>query len=139
MNYEETYITIENKKEDDIENTLFFDTYALYKIYEGDNNYSKYSEYKIVITKLNLFEIYLAILRDHGEEDADKLFNSYYNLVRDFDENVIKQAAKLKNRLNKRNISMTDCIGYIFAKQLGIKFLTGDKEFENLDNVEFVK
>ncbi len=34
---------------------------------------------------------------------------------------------------------MTDCIGYIFAKQLGIKFLTGDKEFENLDNVEFVK
>ena len=34
---------------------------------------------------------------------------------------------------------MTDCIGYILAKNIGIKFLTGDKEFENLDNVEFVK
>ena len=34
---------------------------------------------------------------------------------------------------------MTDCIGYIMAKKLNIKFLTGDKEFENFLNVEFVK
>ena len=34
---------------------------------------------------------------------------------------------------------MTDCIGYIIAKRLGMKFLTGDKEFEGFENVEFVK
>ena len=34
---------------------------------------------------------------------------------------------------------MADCIGYILAKRLSIKFLTGDKEFEKLDDVEFVK
>ena len=37
-----------------------------------------------------------------------------------------------------RGVSITDCVGYIMAKKLGIKFLTGDKEFEKLDGVEFV-
>ena len=39
----------------------------------------------------------------------------------------------------KQNLSMTDCISYIMSKNLGIKFLTGDKQFQNLENVEFVK
>ncbi len=38
-----------------------------------------------------------------------------------------------------REVSITDCIGYIMVNKLKIKFLTGDKEFENLENVEFVK
>jgi len=44
---------------------------------------------------------------------------------------------RIKNR--HKNLSMTDCISYIMAKRLGIKFLTGGKEFKNLENVEFVK
>jgi len=125
-----------NKKEVE---TFFFDTYAFYEIYEGNDNYKKYEGCRMVTTKLNLFEIYLVIFREYGEEDAEKIFNSYYNLIHDFDEEVIKNAAKLKNSLNKRDISITDCIGYCLAKQLGIKFLTGDEAFENLDNVEYVK
>ena len=50
-----------------------------------------------------------------------------------------KMNTKLRIIMKKRNVSMTDCIGYILSKQLGIKFLTGDKEFENFPNVEFVK
>lgn len=38
-----------------------------------------------------------------------------------------------------RKVSMTDCISYFQASELGIKFLTGDKEFEDFENVEFVK
>ena len=44
---------------------------------------------------------------------------------------------RYKNK--KKKLSMTDCISYFQAKELGIKFLTGDKEFQNLENVEFVK
>ena len=39
----------------------------------------------------------------------------------------------------QRNLSSTDCISYFMAKDLGIKFLTGDKEFSNFENVEFIK
>lgn len=34
---------------------------------------------------------------------------------------------------------MTDCVGYVVSQRLGMKFLTGDKEFRGLPNVEFVQ
>ena len=37
------------------------------------------------------------------------------------------------------NISYIDAIGYTISLERGIKFLTGDKEFKNLPNVEFIK
>ena len=49
----------------------------------------------------------------------------------------MNQRFKIKNI--KRSLSYADCIGYIIALRYGIKFLTGDKEFETLENVEFVK
>jgi uncharacterized protein len=53
-----------------------------------------------------------------------------------FAEDIIK-ASDLKRK--KRKLSIPDCIGYVVAKREGAKFLTGDKEFENFSNVEFVK
>jgi uncharacterized protein len=38
-----------------------------------------------------------------------------------------------------RKLSIPDAIGYTIAKRLEIKFLTGDEDFKNYDNVEFVK
>jgi|SRR3989338_2440291 len=119
--------------------SLFFDTYAFFEILKANEDYEEYSEVGIITTKLNLFELYLGILREKNEIEAEKVLDLYYPFTKEFDEGVIKEAAKLKNKMNKRDVSMTDCIGYCFAKQLGIKFLTGDKEFENLPNVEFVK
>src|SRR3989344_4553933 len=131
MNLEENYINLEE--------SFFFDSYAFFEILGGNKNYDKYKEAEIVTTKLNLFELYIGILREKGESEAKEILDLYYPFAIEFDKEVIEEAAKLKNKLNKRNISMTDCIGYMAAKKLGIKFLTGDKEFENLDNVDFVK
>ena len=74
-----------------------------------------------------------------NEESAKKRLDDYYRFVVDFDKEVIEEAAKMKLVLNKRNVSMTDCIGYVLSRRLGIKFLTGDKEFEDFEDVEFVK
>lgn len=131
MNLEKIYI--------DSEESFFFDSYAFFEILKGNKNYEIYKKCRIATTKLNIFEIYLGILRDINEETAKRYLEKYYHYVVDFDSNIIEEAAKLKNKFNKRNISMTDCIGYCTALTLGIKFLTGDKEFENFDNVEFVK
>ena len=38
-----------------------------------------------------------------------------------------------------RKLSIPDAIGYTVARRLNIKFLTGDKDFEGMENVEFVK
>ena len=118
---------------------FFFDTYAFFGLIYGNPNYIPYTNSQIVTTSLNLFELYINILRETNEEKAKEILDFYYDFAVDFDKRVIEESAKLKHQLNKRNVSMVDCIGYVLAKQLGIKFLTGDKEFETLDNVEFVK
>ncbi len=138
MKSEETYITIDESKNEKYED-FFFDTYAFYEIIKENKNYEKYLSTRIVTTKLNIFELYFGFLKNKNVDLAEISLNKYYQFAVDFDEEVIKEAAKLKNKLNKRDISITDCIGYELAKQIGIKFLTGDKEFENLYNVEFVK
>lgn len=48
-------------------------------------------------------------------------------------------AAYFKKRNKKWNISYADALGYAIAEQEGICFLTGDKAFERMQNVEFVK
>ena len=118
---------------------FFFDTYAFYEIIKENKNYKKYLSSGIVITKLNIFELYFGFLKNKNLNLAEMSLSEYYPFIVDFDEEVIRKAAELKIRLNKRDVSMTDCIGYALAEQLGIKFLTGDMAFENLDNVEFVK
>ena len=122
-----------------LDESYFFDSYAFFEILDANKEYKKYKNVEIITSKLNIFELYHGILRDHGEEKAQKAFDIYYQFAVEFDEEVIKEAVQLKIQLNKRDVSMTDCIGYCLAKQLGIKFLTGDTAFEYLDNVEFVK
>ena len=119
--------------------TFFFDSYALFEIIRGNNNYSKYLNVNIIITKLNLFELYYGLLKDVGEKIASTILDKYIEFAVDFDRDIIKQAAKFRLMYNKYKLSMTDCIGYTTATKLGIKFLTGDMQFENLPNVEFVK
>ncbi len=138
MKLEENFITIDDK-EIEVTPDLFFDSYAFFEILKGNKNYKKYGALGIVTTKLNMFELYFGVLRETDVEEAEKVIQKYFTFVVDFDEDVIKEAAKLKILLNKRNVSMTDCIGYCLAKQLGIKFLTGDKQFEKMENVEYVK
>ena len=134
MKQEENFIDEDSEKE-----LLFFDTYAFVEIIKGNFNYLPYSYAGIITTKLNIFELYHGCLKDKNEKLGEEIVQQYFSLVKDFDEEVIKEAAKLKFKLNKRDLSMTDCIGYTFAKQLGIKFLTGDKQFQDMENVEFVK
>lgn len=122
-----------------MDDVYFFDSYAVMEIMKGNPNYQSYIDTNIVLIKENIFEVYFSVLRQIDEETADEILEEYYPHVIDFDEDTIKEAAKFRNKYFKQNISMTDCIGYILSIKLGIKFLTGDKEFEKLDNVEFVK
>lgn len=118
---------------------LFFDSYAIIEVIKGNPNYQRFSNTKIIITKLNLFEIYYSMLRDYDKTKAEKILIEYLKFVFDFDENVIRESAKFRLDNKSKNLSMTDCIGYIFAKKLGIKFLTGDEKFKDMENVEYVE
>ena len=120
--------------------TYFFDTYAFYELISGNQNYLKYSRnVGIITTKLNLMELFYGLLIKYNEKVADNFYEKFLPYCTGIEDNVIKKAMTFRALNKKRNLSYVDCIGYIIAKQRNIKFLTGDKEFEYMENVEFVK
>lgn len=44
-----------------------------------------------------------------------------------------------KKEQKRKDLSYADCIGYTYAKRHGMKFLTGDRQFERMQNVEYAK
>ena len=46
---------------------------------------------------------------------------------------------RLELRRMKKNLSYADALGYTVSLRLRARFLTGDKAFEDLENVEYVK
>ena len=118
---------------------FFFDTYAIIEILKGSKAYDKYVDCTALITKLNIFEIYTSVLREFGVEKAENVLEKWYPSVIDYDEEIIKDAGRLWFKMRKQKVSMTDCIGYVLAAYWKVPFLTGDKEFEDLEGVEYIK
>lgn len=126
-------------------NKYFYDTYALYEIVSGNKNYEKYKEGIIITSLLNLIEFHYSLVIKFGEEMAKKLLNMIIKecVVVDITQEIILEAnlfrLKKKPSSKKEKFSYPDSYGYILAKRLNIKFLTGDEDFAKYDNVEFVK
>ncbi|MBI2598522.1 MAG: PIN domain-containing protein [Candidatus Diapherotrites archaeon] len=116
-----------------------FDTYAIIEIIKGNPNYKRYLESIPIINTFVLAELCYALISDHGKQVAFYYTSQYEKFVAQANGSMIKEAAFFRYRNKKRNFSFTDCISYVQSRKLQVKFLTGDKQFENLPNVEFVK
>lgn len=120
------------------ENIFLFDTYAILEIINGNEDYEKYLTYGIVINNFIFAELCYKLFRENVRNAKDYL-DKYSKFIVKVEPEIIREAMLFRIAKIKKNLSMTDCISYIMSKKLDIKFLTGDKEFEGLDNVEFVK
>jgi uncharacterized protein len=119
---------------------LFYDTYALYAIVKGEGNYRPFIKNHLVKTTLmNLYELYYNLIKENQHELAELSFERLKGSCMDIHPDIIKSAAKFRAENIKKRLSYIDCLGYVLAKNNRIKFLTGDKEFEGLSNVKFVK
>ena len=120
--------------------TYFFDTYAFYEIINENKNYLNYTkEITFLTTKLNLMELHYALLRTAGKKEADRHYDYFLKFAIEISDEVIKEANGFKLLNKKRKLSYVDCIGYVLAKINNAKFLTGDNQFKEMENVEFVK
>lgn len=117
----------------------FFDSYAIVEITNRNENYLPYRDAEVTFTVFNLAEIYWAVLNRYDEERAKAVYEQYKNAVVELDDETIQEAMRFRIEHKKKRLSYADCIGYIYAKRNSMKFLTGDKEFRGLPNVEFVK
>ena len=115
-----------------------YDTYALVEIITGNENYREYVDKKIIINDFIFSELCYILIRD-GYPNPEIYLDRYKKFVIRVDFEDIRMAMEFRYKNKKRKMSMVDCVSYFMSKKLGVKFLTGDKEFEDLDNVEFVK
>jgi predicted nucleic acid-binding protein len=118
----------------------FFDTYAIIEYLKGNKQYRKYFKKDLgITTKLNLMELYYSYI--DNEDFADEVYNSYLSIAVEITDDQIKKAMRLRKDLKDKrlDISYVDAIGYHLSFEMGIRFLTGDREFSSLPNVEFIK
>lgn len=120
---------------------FFFDTYAIIEIIKGNPNYKVYSNEPFITTRLNVMELYYYLIRVKDEATAEKYFNLFIPACIPIGNDTLKNAMKLRFKLRKENnlISYIDCVGYSAALEKGVRFLSGEKHFLGLKNVEFVQ
>ncbi len=115
----------------------FFDTYAFFETMEGNPKYSRFAQEKIVTSIINLAELSFNIRRDSNAEEVERTVKKYTPLLTEIKTEDVIKATELK--FNNRKLSLADSIGYSISQRIGAKFVTGDKEFRHMKNVEFLK
>ena len=120
---------------------FFLDTYALVEVIKGNARYAPYLQMTWMTTKLNLMELYYTLLRLYDEALAEKWYQRLLPMCTVVSDDIVKRAMKLRLQQRKmRNlVSYVGCIGYCLALSVGMKFLTGEKHFARLGNVEFIR
>jgi hypothetical protein len=120
----------------------FYDSWAVMAYLSDNPEYRAcFEENDGVLTKLNLIEVAYRTMELHGEEAATQIVTLFAKYVIDFGPADIVASTKLRLELKRagRNISYADALGYYLALKNKIKFLTGNREFEGLAGVEFIK
>lgn len=115
------------------------DTYALVEIAKGNPKFAEYLNSEFVLTDLTLAEFYAVLLREEGEKVADYWFNKLERYSQPVRKEILIEAIKFRHENRKSNISFFDAAGYVYSLKNGYYFVTGDKEFENILNIEFKK
>ena len=122
---------------------LFADTYALIELLKGNPNYENYSQADLVSTEFNILELTYALFRDFGRDEATKVVKliRYKIKILSTEDSDYLDASEFRKSANKtgKKLSLIDALGYSCSKKLGIKFLTGDREFIEMENAEYIK
>ena len=88
------------------------------------------SEKNLLMTTVNLGEVYYVLTRDHGHEEADKILHLITTFPIEFvsvDLTITKQAALFKAA---KKLPFADCFAAALAKLRKGELITTDKDFK---------
>lgn len=115
------------------------DTYALVEIQKGSSRYLPFLDDTFIICDLTMAEFYAVMLREHDEKMADHWHKKLVFYCRPVDLDLLIRAVKFRLENKEKNFSLTDAVGYEFARSNGCAFVTGDEGFRGLASVKFIK
>jgi len=115
------------------------DTYALVEINNGNPRFTRLLKGELVITDITMAEFYAILYRTYNLQTADYWHKQLSFFCRPVSREILLKASKFRIDNRKQDLSFFDCVGYIFALENNIPFVTGDKEFQHRKGVEFIK
>lgn len=120
-------------------NSYFLDTYSLIEIVKSNPHFEKFRRAVNFTSLMNLLELNYIISKEFSQEKADKIIEKLKDMCLEINIEDVKRASDFRLKNIKKKLSYIDCLGYAIAYNRKMKFLTGDKEFKGMKNVEFVK
>jgi predicted nucleic acid-binding protein len=122
--------------------TVLIDSWAWIEYFQGSEAGKAVKGYidddqEIIISTINLAEVYRWILRYYNEKTAEekRLAMKERCILIDVDEEIAVNAAKIKHNLKW---GLGDSIVYATAKRRGSKVVTGDSDFKGMEDVIFL-
>ena len=108
---------------------VFCDTSAIIDFIRSEEKTTPFKNNILITSSLNLMELYYILLRDHGKENAELHTKEWARYTAPVSLETVKRAMEFRLANRKENLSYVDCIGYLFAFEQGISFLTSDRAF----------
>jgi predicted nucleic acid-binding protein len=128
--------------------TVLIDSWAWIEYFKGSTAGEKVKELienshdKVIISTVNIAEVYNSFLRDYSPPDNKRYSEASRNAMKqrsyvyEVDEEIAVDSAKIKN---EKKWGLGDSIIYATAKREGAKVLTGDPHFKGLKDVIFLE
>jgi len=114
------------------------DSYALIELINNNNKFQHLLDDEFIITSFTLAEFWGVLYKNSGKEVADYWFIKFLPFIKEIGINLLKEVYKYRIDNKGINLSLADCIGYMYAVSNKLKFVTGDKDFKNMTGVEFI-
>lgn len=117
----------------------FLDSYAVIEYLNDNPNYQYYiDKFSGMLTYYNIMQITYGFI-DSGNTKVSLLVDALWHLIVEPTKEELVESVKFRKKHAKKRLSYADCLGYVIALKRKVKFLTGDKQFKGMKNVEFVK
>lgn len=117
----------------------YLDTYALIEIGLDNPAYASIKKDDFLVCDTILAEFYWVFIREGKKSEADE----WVSRLRPYSEStpldILLDAVEFRLSHRALNFSFPDAVGYIHAKSNHGTFVTGDKSFEKLPHVKYVK
>jgi predicted nucleic acid-binding protein len=115
------------------------DTFALAEINNGNPKFAGLLSKDLVITDITMAEFYALMYKAYDLKTADYWHKKLSFFCKPVSRDILLKAARFRVDNSRQNLSFFDCVGYMYALENNMRFVTGDKEFRNKKGVEFIE
>ena len=125
------------------------DTYAWVELFRGSDLGKKFRDYIVqgegnITHTIALAELRNTYMRQDNDLDKDSFHEDlgvvrlHSEIITELDETIAIWAGEIRATIGIRDISLVDCILIALARKYGLKVLSGDKHFRNMDDAIYI-